>query len=220
LTRGATCTIPPVLHAMSWDRPLARPAAAVSAHVSVARRCYAVGQKVAISGRGFAASAPYDLSIDGVDFGQSLTNAQGGFRASVLPGGLAAGQTQIADQLTATDGVRRVSTTFTVTRSTGALFGSGSGGAPERHVPFQVWDFAPTGPAVDVYLHYLSPAGRATSTVRLGVTRGQCGALSTPPRALFPFVPARGTWTLQFDTSRAYRAKPAGRSTRLRVAIS
>ena len=220
MPRGATCTIPPVLHAMSWDRPLAREAAAVTAHVSVARRCYAVGQKVAITGRGFAAAAPYDLSIDGVDFGQSLTNAQGGFTASVLPGGLGAGQVQIADRLSATDGARRAGAAFTVTRRTGALFANGRGGSPERRVPFQVWDFAPTGPPVNVYLHYLSPSGTAVSTVDLGTTAGQCGALSTRARPLFPFLPSAGTWTLAFDTARTYRVRAAGPSTRLRVTIS
>jgi hypothetical protein len=92
--------------------------------------------------------------------------------------------------------------------------------SPEQLVPFQVWDFAPTGPELSVYVHYVSPAGRATSTVRLGQTSGQCGALVTRDTRLFPFTPTAGIWTLQFDTARAYRSTPAGKSTRLRVAIS
>ena len=209
-----------MLNATVWNQPLARPSAAVRAHVSVARRCYAVGQKVAITGRGFSDSDPYDLSIDGVDFGQSLTNSQGGFRASVIPGGIGAGQPQIVDRLAATDGQRRATTVFTVTRATGALFGAGSGSSPRRSVPFTVWDFAPDGPPVNVYLHYVAPSGAAAANVALGTTTGQCGALSTKPRELFPFTPSVGTWTLQFDTHRAYRASPAGRVARLTVAIS
>jgi hypothetical protein len=209
-----------VLHATLPTRPVVAAAARASAHISVARRCYTVGQRVRVTGSDFGAATPYDLSIDGVDFGQSLTNAQGGFDASVIPGGLGAGQAQIADTLTATDGARRASAAFTLTRSIGALFGSGTGSSPGRRVPFQVWDFAPTGPEVGIYLHYVSPTGRATSTVRLGQTRGQCGALSTAGRPLFPFTPTAGTWTLQFDTARVYRARPAGKVTRLRVAIT
>ncbi len=205
---------------MVWNAPLARPGVAASAQVSVARRCYAVGQKVVVTGDGFAASAPYDLSIDGVDFGQSLTDAHGGFRASVLPGGIGAGQVQIRDRLEATDGVRRAGAAFTVTRATGALFGAGSSGSPRRTVPFTVWDFAPSGPRVKVYLHYVAPSDRAAATVALGTTTGQCGELVTQPRELFPFTPSVGSWTLQFDTHRAYTANPAGKVTRLRVAIS
>ena len=197
-------------------RPLARPAA----QVTVGARCYAVGQKVKVTGSGFGASAPYDLSIDGVDFGQSLTGAGGGFSASVIPGGLGAGQAQIADSLVASDGSHTASAAFTITRPTGALVASGSGTSPRRRVPFEVWDFAPTGPPVDVYLHYLSPSGRATATADLGTTSGQCGALTSRPRELFPFTPFAGTWTLQFDTAPTYRANPLGRVTRLRVAIS
>jgi hypothetical protein len=205
---------------MVWKEPPARPSAAVRAHVSVARRCYAVGQKVAIAGSGFSASAPYDLSIDGVDFGQSLTNAKGAFRASVIPGGIGAGQTQIVDRLGASDGQHRAGATFTVTRATGALFGAGSGSSPRRTVPFRVWDFAPSGPPVHVYLHYVAPSGAAAATVALGTTTGQCGALVTRPLELFPFTPTVGTWTLQFDTARRFAPKPTGRVARLEVAIS
>jgi hypothetical protein len=204
---------------MVWNRPLARPAMA-AAHLAVARRCYAVGQKVAVTGRGFAATAPYDLSIDGVDFGQSLTSASGGFRESVIPGGLGAGQFQSVDHVTATDGGLRASATFTLTRSTGAVFGAGTGGSPRRTVPFEAWDFAPSGPSVDVYLHYVTPTGSAARTVLLGPTGGQCGALVTQPLELFPFTPTAGTWTLQFDTSRVYAPKPRTAFSRLKVAIS
>jgi hypothetical protein len=208
-----------MLPAMVWSAPRAQPAR-VATHIAVVRPCDAVGQPVAISGRGFVASSPYDLSIDGVDFGQSLTDAGGDFSTTVVPGGLGAGQFQIQDRLTATDGGRRASATFTVTRRTGALFGAGRGSSPHRSVPFDVWDFAPSGTPVNVYLHYVTPAGTAARTVLLGSTSGQCGALVTRPRQLFPFTPSAGTWTLQFDTSRIFSATPRGKQARLRVAIS
>jgi hypothetical protein len=209
---------------MVWDthvRAATRRAAQTPpALVTVAQRCYRVGQKVAITGSGFAASAPYDISVDGVEFGQSLTDATGAFSTGLLPGGLGAGQAQIDDDLTASDGTQTATARFTVTRATGALFGSGSGASPQRRVPFEVWDFAPRGPEVHVYLHYVAPDGRSTRTLELGRTAGQCGALVTARLPLFPFTPGRGSWTLQFDTASRYSAKPAGKVARLIVAIS
>jgi hypothetical protein len=197
-----------------------RAAAVNGAAVRVGQRCYAVGQRVAVSGSGFGDGAPYDVAIDGVDFGQSVTSASGGFSIGLFPGGLGAGQAQIVDQLTASDGSTTATATFTITRATGALFGAGSGSSPRRDVPFQVWDFAPRGPEVTVYLHYVAPGGAVRRSVKLGTTTGQCGALVTAPLALFPFSPSRGTWTLQFDTASAYSTTPAGKVARLKVAIS
>jgi hypothetical protein len=196
------------------------PAAQVAAaQVRVSRRCYAVGQRVAASGSGFGDAVPYDVTIDGVDFGQSVTSATGAFSIRLFPGGLGAGQAQLADHLTASDGTATATAAFTITRATGALFGAGSGSSPRRRVPFQVWDFAPRGPEVRVYLHYVTPAGAGRRTVALGTSAGQCGALRSAPLALFPFSPSRGTWTLQFDTSATYSATPAGKVARLRVAV-
>jgi hypothetical protein len=39
--------------------------------------CSLVGQKVAVLGTGFAALRTFDVSIDGIDFGQSTTIASG-----------------------------------------------------------------------------------------------------------------------------------------------
>jgi hypothetical protein len=45
--------------------------------VHTGHRCSLVGQKVAVLGTGFAALRTVDASIDGIDFGQSTTNASG-----------------------------------------------------------------------------------------------------------------------------------------------
>jgi hypothetical protein len=197
-----------------------RAAQAAPARVTVGARCYAVGAKVKVAGSGFAAASPYDISVDGIDFGQSLTSPTGTFAAAFAPGGLGAGQAQLAELLTASDGTTTATVAYTVTRRTGALFVPGTGSSPRRAVPFQVWDFAPTGAEVPVYLHYVAPNGTSTHSVKLGTTTGQCGALSTAKRALFPFDPGTGTWTLQFDTSSRYSATPGARVARLRILIS
>lgn len=195
---------------------LLAPAASASAaaRVETGKRCYAVGKPVTLTGSGFLPSSEYDVALDGVDFGQSTTDASGGFRTSFQPGGLAAGQAQMVERVDASDGASDPSTTFTLTRPTGALFGAGKGSSAGRRVPFQVWDFG----RAHVYLHYVH-AGAVARTVALGTTTGQCGYLRTAPRPLFPFTPGAGRWVLQFDSQRRYAAHPRGPVARLGVTI-
>jgi len=44
----------------------------------------------------------------------------------------------------------------------------------------------------------------------LGTTRGDCGALTTAPRRVFPFAAQTGRWVLVLDTHRGYRAHASG----------
>jgi hypothetical protein len=190
---------------------------AAAATVRTDRSCYTVGQPVTVTGTGFTASSLYDIDIDGVDFGQSQTTATGGFSASLTPGGLGAGELQTVDTLDASDGTNEVTTTFTVTRPAGALF-AGGGGLRTR-AAFRVWDFAPDGPPATVYVHYIRAHHPVSETVALGRTSGQCGTLRSAARTLFPFAPARGSWTLQFDTSHTYSPHPSGPVADLRYRI-
>jgi hypothetical protein len=173
--------------------------AAGAAGLRTDARCYRVGQPVQVTGSGFAASAVFDVAVDGIDFGQSTTTAAGTFATSLLPGGLPAGTLQATDRLDASDGTTDAAATFTLTRPTGARF---------VHGRFQVWDFAPNGEAATIYLHYVRR--RTTRTVELGRTTGPCGTLQTPPRRLFGFRAAAGAWTLQFDTHRSFSPVASG----------
>jgi hypothetical protein len=188
--------------------------AAAAATISTNHGCYRVGQKVHVAGQGFMSSAEYNLVVDGVSFGTALTSSTGTFDVAIAPGGLGAGQPQLVDRLEARDGVSDAATTFTITRPTGALIGAGSGNSPQRKVPFEVWDF---GQATEVFVHYLHGSHLAR-TVALGLTGGQCGYLRTAPKPFFPFKPGAGTWTLQFDTSRAYVKHP-GRIARVSATV-
>jgi hypothetical protein len=187
-------------------------ALASSASIHTSRSCYQVGQTVDLSGQGFLASSEFDLSIDGIDFGQSTTSSRGAFHVSFGPGGLAAGQPQIVDQAIASDGQSSAHTTFTVTRSTNALVGTGSGSSLQRRVSFEAWDF---GGGQKLYVHYVSPKGTSVDTVLLGLAGGECGFLPSRTRELFPFNPSAGKWTLQFDTRRQYSAHPNGHVARV-----
>jgi hypothetical protein len=192
--------------------------------------CYLVGQRVAITGSGFAASRMYEVAVDGINFGLKTTDAFGGFTASLIPGGLGANIVQAPHALSASDGTSLTRTAFTVTRTTGARVLPGVGGtATTFRAPIQVWGFAlthgkPVASAVapkrlPVYVHYVSPRGKLRKTVTLGRTGGLCGYLRTARRRVFPFVPARGTWTLQVDTNPRYSRLAAGPAAKIKLLV-
>ena len=192
--------------------------------------CYLVGTPVAFTGTGFAPYRQYEVTLDGVDFGLGTTSPTGGFAATLRPGGLGANVVQHVDKLRATDGVRALYRTFTVTRAPGARLLPGTGSVRSYRAPFQVWGFSlgrvPPPPydiahsRQSVFVHYLSPHGTFKATDALGFTGGQCGYLRTPARRVFPFVPGRGTWTLQVDTLSRYVSRPPGPWARVAVRVS
>lgn len=229
----ATCTLLPALPVrISTNRSLlsvvaatcvlvaAAPAVAGAATVSTNHGCYLVGQPVTLTGSGFAAARTYAVTIDGVYFGMSGTDAHGAFSVKFGPGGLPAGSAQGVDKLDATDGTVSAGTTFTVTRPAGARFLAARGNPFTLRAPFEVWGFSMTGARQPVYLHYVSPAGAARLTVSLGHTGGECGYLRTSARRVFPFVPSPGTWTFQIDTKRGYARHPGGPVARIQVGIA
>ncbi len=197
---GAAAASPPALHAD--------------------RGCYLVGQRVHLTGARFAPRRQFDLALDGVDFGQSISDGVGAFKVTTVPGGLPAGVAQHVEHADASDGIIDASTAFTLTRPPGARFLATTGNLQTLRAPFQVWGFSRTGKRRPVYLHYVSPSHRVRDLVRLGNTSGQCGALHTRDVPLFPFSPAAGVWTLQIDTAPQYRAQAAGPVSRLRVRVS
>lgn len=182
--------------------------------------CYRVGQAVRVTGSGFAPKRLYDIAIDGVDFGQNRTDAAGGFRTTLVPGGLGAGIVQHVSHLNATDGSSAATARFTLTRSTGARFVGAAGSPRTLRASFQAWGFGLDGAHRSLFLHYVSPSGRALTTVRLGRAGGQCGYLRTQRRPVFPFSPSAGRWTLQIDSAHGYSGRPKGSVARIRVGVS
>ncbi len=194
-------------------------AATAAPTVRTAHGCYLVRQVVTVIGGGFAPSRQFEVAIDGVDFGQSTTDAAGAFSVRLIPGGLPAGVAQHVDHLEATDGTLSAHTQFTVTNPAGARFLATSGNPHTLSAPFEIWDFSPGGAPRAVYLHYIAPSGSQRKTVELGQTSGQCGYLRTGKLRLFPFSPSLGTWTVQVDTRRAYVKSPGGPVARIRLQI-
>jgi hypothetical protein len=181
--------------------------------------CYRVGQAVRITGAGFAPSREFDLTVDGVDFGQSTTNASGGFAVRAGLGSLR-GVAQHVEALSASDGSSEAHATVTLTLRSGARFLATSGNAGSLRAPVEVWDFSPDGPRQPVYLHYVSPAGQPQTSIALGRTGGQCGYLRTNPIRVFPFTPSKGSWVFQIDTQRSYAAHPPGAVARFSVRVA
>jgi hypothetical protein len=193
---------------------------AQAATVTTNHGCYPVGQKVTLTGNGFAAARAYVVSVDDVYYGESGTSATGAFSVTFGPGGLGANVAQSIDNLIATDGTTTAATTFTVTRPTGARFLAKKGNPATLHAPFELWDFSSTGAHQAVYLHYVAPTGALRQTVALGRTTGECGYLKTRSMRVFPFKPTFGYWHLQVDTQRAYSAHPSGPVARILVGIA
>jgi hypothetical protein len=195
-------------------------AARVGPTVHTDRGCYLVGQRVGVTGSGFAPGRTFDVAIDGVDFGQSRTDAAGAFSSSLIPGGLGAGIAQHVDHLDATDGTTSARAAFTVTRSVGARFLAATGNPNTLRAPFEAWGFALDGKRKRLYVHWVAPSGRARATAILGRTAGQCGYLRTRARRVFPFSPSRGTWTLQVDAHARFARHAAGALARIRVRVT
>jgi len=195
-------------------------AAAGGPTVTTGRGCYLVGEHVQAVGSGFAPTREFDMSLDGVDLGQSTTNSTGGFDVSFRPSvSWGPSIVQHVYQLDATDGTSSADTRFTVTRPTLGRFLATRGSANSQRARFQVMGFALNGVLRTVYLHYVSPSGRARTTVTLGRDTGQCGYLLTGPRRVFPFTPSRGTWTFQYDTQQTYSKSPAGPVSKVPVRV-
>ncbi len=223
---AVTCNLLPALRlriptTLCAAAALAAPAtAAGAASISTNHGCYLVGQKVHLTGSGFAPSRGYLVTLDDIVYGGSSTNSSGGFSVSFGPGGLGANYAQLVDKLEVTDGSSTADTMFTLTRPTGARFLAPGGNPRTLKAPFELWDFSRTGAQLTVYLHYLSPTGGVRTTVSLGHTGGQCGYLKTKPRRVFPFVPSAGTWTFQLDTRSGYTRHPGGPVARIGVGVA
>ena len=197
-------------------------APAATAHAATLRtdaRCYLQGAPLRMSAASLTPDAPLTVALDGqaLRYRNGSTpsaDAAGSFAGSFAVPALAPGVTQLRHVLAVSDGIHRPRTRFTVTRATGADFEPSSGDPRTLRARFSVWGFAlASGGRVTrmrVWLHWIAPDGSVRASAPLGTTRGDCGALTTAPRRVFPFAAQTGRWVLVLDTHRRYRVHASG----------
>jgi len=203
-------------------------AAAAPATLTTDARCYLQGAPLRMTASGLTPRAPLTVALDGrrLSYGDGSTpyaDEAGAFASSFAVPALAAGAVQQRHALSVSDGTSRPRARFTVTRPTGGDFQPSSGEPRTLRARFAVWGFALGADGAaggeQVWLHWVSPAGKARRSAALGVAHGDCGTLATGRRRVFPFDPAPGRWLLVLDTHRRYRVQTDGPRAKIPVHV-
>jgi len=199
--------------------------AAARATLTTDARCYLQGAQLQMTASGLAANASLTVVLDGqqLSYGDGSTptsDAAGTFAGSFATPALAADALQRRHVLVVSDGMRRPRARFTVTRPAGGDFQPSSGDPRTLRARFRVWGFGIDSAGGNrVWLHWVSPRGTVRRSAALGRTSGDCGALTTPPRRVFPFAPAAGRWVLVLDTHPRYRVHTSGPRAKIPVHV-
>ena len=192
---------------------LALPAGAGAAQVTVDRACYPGTDTapVKVSATGFTPGETYTLLLNGGVTKSGTVDAGGAVNVEIdAPPPPDSGKSAYdADfKLEIRQGALSASTGF---RSALVFsdFNPGSGDPLKLRVRFSAFGFgiatAPGAQQPEIFVHYVSPKGKLKKTVSLGRGQGACGSIRRSAKLhLFPFRPANGRWTLQFDTKRGY----------------
>ncbi|MGN6188961.1 MAG: hypothetical protein ACTHOE_08680 [Conexibacter sp.] len=199
--------------------------AATRATLTTDARCYLQGAPLQMTASGLAPNAPLRVVLDGrqLNYGDGSTpraDAAGSFAGSFATPVLTGGAVQRGHVLVVSDGTRRPRARFTVTRPAGGDFQPASGDPRTLRARFRVWGFgiARVG-GQPVWLHWVSPRGTVRRSAALGTAGGDCGALTTTPRRVFPFAPEVGRWLLVLDTHRRYRVHASGPRAKIPVHV-
>lgn len=199
--------------------------AAARATLTTDARCYLQGAQLQMTASGLAPNAPLTVVLDGdqLNYGDGSaprSDAAGSFSGSFATPTLTSGAVQLRHVLVVSDGKRRPRARFTVTRPAGADFQPSSGDPRTLRARFRVWGFGVRdGGRGRVWLHWVSPRGTVRRTAALGMTSGDCGALTTQPRRVFPFAPEAGRWLLVLDTQLRYRVHASGPRAKIPVHV-
>jgi hypothetical protein len=203
-------------------------AGAAAARLTTDARCYPQGAPLRLTASGLTAGAPLTVVLDGraLRYGDGSTptaDVAGSFASSFATPALASGATQEHHVLVVGDGRHEPRARFTVTRPTGAAFAPAGGDPRTLRARFEAWGFAlaaPAGrPGLPLWLHWVSPAGETRRSAPLGTAGGDCGALTTRPRRVFPFDPEAGRWLLVLDAHRRYRVHADGPRAKIPVHV-
>jgi hypothetical protein len=200
-------------------------ATAAPATLTIDARCYLQGAQLQMTASGLAPNAPLTVLLDGAQlrYGDGSTptsDAAGTYAGSFATPVLAAGAVQRRHVLLVSDGRLRPRARFTVTQPAGGDFQPSRGDPRTLRARFRVWGFGLNGAEGGaVWLHWVSPRGSVRRNAALGATGGDCGALTTTPRRVFPFAPAAGRWLLVLDTHPRYRVHASGPRAKIPVHV-
>lgn len=179
-------------------------AALASPTISTDRECYAAGRDtIAVTGSGFAPSAPVTLQFTGNDevlTSDATADATGALDTEVTAPDLKdfdADSSAIPVALDTADGA---TAGFELTAWEGTLSGYKSTIRRGQRLHFETTGW--TG-ANELFLHYVR-GGKTVFTQRLGSTTGECGDLTTSFKA-FRFRGAKlGTYNLRISPNRTF----------------
>jgi hypothetical protein len=204
------------------------PAAAGAATLTTDARCYLQAAQLRMTAGGLTPAAPLTVSLDGraLRYGDGSApdaDAAGSFAGAFAVPALTAGVPQQRHALAVSDGGHTPHTHFTVTRPAGADFQPAAGDPRTLRARFRVWGFGLGGGRgagrVRVWLHWIAPDRTVRASAALGTARGDCGALATAARRVFPFAAQAGRWLLVVDTHRRYRMQASGPRAKIPVQL-
>lgn len=178
------------------------PASALAAGMTAtpAKACYRSGERVNVLGSGFTPNGSVSITRDSMTIGTAFTNAAGNF-SGVLTVARRSGSG--LNTYVGTDSANPALTAslpLTVSALSVKL-------RPRRNFrPGVRFRISATGFTTGRTLWAHVKRGRSVRNIKVGRLRGACRKISTR-RRLLPRDAATGLYTLQFDTSRRYRAR-------------
>lgn len=182
--------------------------------VTVARPCYAEGDRIALSGKGFTPNGAVRLTLErsgqppladtAAPQADDAGYVEGAYGVEADTGWFGGAERRFTMRLRLTDVAApalTASTAFTFSRWNVGVRSATGRIEPRRPARLSAVGF--TGDAgKPLYAHYLRGT-QLVRTVRLGTLRGSCGTLTKTLARGFPFGPVRpGSWQVTFNTSR------------------
>jgi hypothetical protein len=198
------------------------PAASAATAVTVEKRCYAEGDRIAINGTGFSPDGGVDLSLERATREVLETTGDpvagpdgtvgGSYGVDNETGWFEGQQTRFDMVLRLVDRARRdagqplespdvtATTSFIFSRWNVGIAAAGGKIRPGR--PFRYRAFGYTNAVGKPLFAHWVRGRRRMATKRLGVLSGPCGDRSGRVRRGFPFRPRRGSYRVNFNSSR------------------
>lgn len=193
---------------------LAVPPTALGAAIAPDKPCYIstvqgvqpIVEPINLAGSGFTPGAPVNIAVDGQFVARVITDGAGNFSAGrVSPPSISSGEKGFT--ITAADAAgQRANATSRVTSF--GVSASPKRARPRSKVTFRARGFTGSGVTKRriLYAHYIYK-NKHIKTVRLGKVSSPCGTLTKKARQIPLKRPRIGTYNVQFDLAKSYKAR-------------